>query len=123
MIHLSYLSFLKYGFTLIGQPVELGFQVVQNKLYRLTCDNGYIYCCICYGVVYLVSFIAVYAYSSRLVKSYEDNLCLLIYGLYIIIENRVVDIPVVFPLIILLWYYLNLKPEVKIKKGVLKMSG
>lgn len=100
--------FRKYGFSIVGQSADLGYQYVEDKFTKLICDNAFYYTPIKYGIIYLV-FISVVVLSIRKFKLVnEENICILIYFLYMLIENRIFDFPVAFPFIILAIHWMEI---------------
>ena len=111
-LHLAYLAFMLNGFTLLGQEVKLGLQHVAGQNVLLTCDNGYIFCLIGYGAVYLLYFLYVIFKITKRRMSVRDNIVLIVFGIYFLIENRFVDLPSAIPIIIIFNEYLNYKEKV-----------
>lgn len=110
-----------YGISLIGQKIGLGYQVFDNDVYMLYCDIAFIYTVIYYGMIYFC-FITFIMMATRKNKIDErGNLCLIVYVLYMLIENRIFDFPVVFPLLLLVWYWIEGKDvgfsKEKVEKG------
>lgn len=101
----SFQVFEIYGSTWFGQAADLGFQMSGNTLYKLLCDNSFYFIIVKYGIIYLL-LITILILTSKTKKA-EINLCYVIFILYMFIENQIFDFPAVFPLLIMLWCYLN----------------
>lgn len=96
-----------YGISLLGQNAPLGYTNINGIMYKLLCDNGMIFTIVNYGVIYFI-FISIMYLSIITVKlkNYE-YICIIIYTLYMLIENRLYDSPSFFPLLIIAYLWLN----------------
>lgn len=109
-LSLAYNSVRYNGITIFGNKVATGWQSIgYNTSYNVTCDNGYIFCMVCYGLIYLIIFFYVVFSTSTKKLTAREEIVFIVMGLYMFIENRFIDIPASIPLIIVFHSFLSNK--------------
>ncbi len=96
-----------FGLSIIGNPIQLGFYSDEATRYKLMCDNSFYYFCACYGIVYLVFIAGIIMMTKRMDE--KTQICVIVYSIYAFIENRIIDIPSVFPLILVCYSWLSIQ--------------
>lgn len=108
-LSLSLQTYEIYGASLFGQSAELGYRYLNDVRMLLICDNSFYYMAIRYGLVYLMFISYLMIRIRRKDFGVENAICVCIYSLYMLIENRIFDLPSAFPLVVMAWYWLNRK--------------